>query len=178
VRWRNGDHGYGVVTKSLHWLIAVLIATQFAVGYLLEVGGHGRGRGRGRGGESGRGRGRGGDYEPFGDDTLLTVHVVLGATILALATVRLVWRLTTPLPPWATSLTRGERRLAHWTERSLYMLMIAIPITGLLLVISDDDLLVAHITAHLAFFVALAVHVGLVLKHQVIQHDHLLGRMT
>lgn len=103
--FRNGPHGYGLVTRTLHWTVVLAIAVQFAIGYLLDVddSGRGRGRGRGRGEEPGKGqgRGRGGDdgYELFGDDTLLTAHVLLGLAILLLGTVRLVWRLTTPLPP-------------------------------------------------------------------------------
>jgi cytochrome b561 len=31
-------------------------------------------------------------------------------------------------------------------------------------VLGDDDLLVIHVAAHIMFFVALAVHVGLVLR--------------
>ena len=175
---RNGEHGYGLVTKSLHWAIAAAIAAQLVVGYLLE-GESGRGRGRGRGGESGQGRGRGGDdLDVFGDDSLLTLHVVLGLTILTLATVRLVWRRTTPLPPWAPTLSAGERTLAHWTERALYVLMFAIPITGLTLVFTgDDDLLLLHVTTHIAFFVVITLHVGLVLKHQLVDRDRLLWRM-
>jgi cytochrome b561 len=179
VRWRNGPEGYGVVTKALHWSMATLLVAQFVVGYLLEGQESGRGRGRGRGGGSGRGRGRGGGYEVFGDDTLLNVHVVLGLTILVLACVRLAWRLATPLPPWAEALSARQRTLAHWVERALYLLMFAIPISGLVLVIADDDdLLGVHIAAHLAFFVVIAVHVGSVLWHQLVRGDGLLGRMT
>ena len=80
---RSGDHGYGALAKTLHWLTVVALVAQFTIGYLLDVddSGHGRGRGRGRGGESGRGRGRGGDDDGgYLDDpgTLLTVHVLLG----------------------------------------------------------------------------------------------------
>lgn len=32
MRLRNGEHGYGVVTKTLHWLTVVAIIAQFAVG--------------------------------------------------------------------------------------------------------------------------------------------------
>lgn len=184
MRFRNGEHGYGLVTKVLHWSIAAAIAAQFLVGYLLDPddGGRGRGRGRGRGGESGhgRGRGRGGEdgYDIFGDDGLLTVHVVLGVTILTLAVVRLAWRLTTPLPPWAPTLSEGERTLEHWLERLLYLLMFAIPASGLALVAAgDDDVLGLHVASHVAFFVVIAIHVGLVAKHQVIDRDGLLRRM-
>lgn len=178
-RFRNGEHGYGVVTKTLHWLVVAAMAAQFAVGYLMDAGGRGRGRGRGRGGESGRGRGRGGEYDVFGDDTLLTIHVVLGLTILVLAAIRVVWRRMTPLPPWAPTLSSAERKLAHWTETALYVLMFAIPITGLALVLSgDDELLPVHVASHIAFFVAIAAHIGLVLKHQLVNRDGLLSRMT
>jgi cytochrome b561 len=108
---------------------------------------------------------------------LLTVHVVIGASVLLVATIRLVWRLTTPLPPWAPTLSRRERRLVHWTERALYACMFAIPITGLWLVAGDDAALTAHVTAHIAFFVAVAAHVGLVVKHQLLDRDRYVRRM-
>lgn len=44
--------------------------------------------------------------------------------------------------------------------------------------IADDiALLVVHIALHIAFFVTLALHVGLVLKHQFLRSDRLLNRM-
>lgn len=181
--WKNRSDGYGRVTKLLHWTVATAIASQFAVGYLMDAddSGRGRGRGRGRGGESGRGRGRGrgGEYDVFGEDALFTLHVALGVTIIVLATLRLIWRMSTSLPDWAPGLSAFERGLAHWTERALYVLMFAIPISGLALVVTDDDDLVGfHIAAHLAFFAAIAFHVGLVLKHQLLDRDGLLRRMT
>jgi cytochrome b561 len=36
MRLRNGEHGYGVVTKLLHWLTVVAIAGQFFVGWTME----------------------------------------------------------------------------------------------------------------------------------------------
>lgn len=179
VRFRNGEHGYGLVTKTLHWMIVAAITIQLIIGYAMEASSGGQGRGRGRG--EGSGRGRGGDsegYDVFGDDALVTVHVALGLTILTLATIRLIWRLTTPLPPWAEGLSASERTLAHWTEKALYVLMFAIPITGLLLVwAGDDDVLVVHVATHVAFFVVISLHVGPVLKHQLIDRDRLLRRM-
>ena len=65
---RNGAHGYGLVTKTLHWAMVLAILTQFVIGYTMDAGESGRGRGRGRGEGSGHGRGRGGGYDPFGSD--------------------------------------------------------------------------------------------------------------
>jgi len=168
---------YGRTTRVLHWLTVVALAAQFTIGYVMEAGGQGRGRGRGRGGESGRGRGRGGELEVFGDEPLLTAHVLLGVSILVLALIRLWWRRRTPLPPWAPGLSATERAIAHWTERALYALLIVVPATGLWLVLVSDDAVGLHVAAHIAFFVALAFHLGLVLKHQLIDRDHLLRRM-
>jgi len=172
------EQGYGRVTKILHWLTVAALATQFTIGYLLDVGGRGRGRGRGRGGESGRGRGRGGDIDVFGDNRLLTAHVLLGVTILVLAGVRLAWRRRSTLPPWAEGLSPAERKLAHWTERALYVLLFVIPLTGLWLVLVSEDAVALHIASHIAFFCVVAAHIGLVLKHQLIDRDHLIRRMT
>ena len=175
----RGVPGYSPLAKVLHWLTFVLMVGQFALGYLMEVGGSGRGRGRGRGDGPGRGRGRGGDeaLTLFGENRLLTAHVVLGVSILALTLLRLYWRRRKGLPPWATGLSPTERGLAHWTERALYFLLFAIPLSGLYLVFVSDDAVGVHIGSHLAFYVAFAAHVGLVIKHQVVDRDGLLGRM-
>jgi cytochrome b561 len=187
VRLRNDASGYGAVTKTLHWATVVALVAQLVVGYLLDdESGRGRGRGRGRGGESGQGRGRGGDT----DDgalaglldgelvTLLAVHVALGLTILVVTLARLVWRRLTPLPPWAPGLSAAERRLAHGTELALYGSLLVMPATGVVLLLSDDDdLLWLHVTSHVVFFGALALHLALVLKHQLVDRDRLLNRM-
>ncbi len=104
--------------------------------------------------------------------------MLLGVTILVLATVRLLWRQRTPLPPWAPGLSATERILAHWTERSLYVLLFVMPLSGLWLVLVNDDAVAVHVASHIAFFVVVAAHVGLVLKHQLINRDGLLRRMT
>ena len=122
---------YGRTTRTLHWLTVAALATQFVVGYTMEADDSGRGRGRGRGSGSGRGRGRGGDdLEVFGNDQLLTVHVLLGVTILVLATVRLLWRRHSTLPPWAPGLSASERTLAHWTERAALRPAVRHPLNG------------------------------------------------
>jgi cytochrome b561 len=178
VKARNGAHGYGFVTRWLHWVTVGLLLAQFVVGYLMEDHG-GRGRGRGRGGDgsgSGRGRGRGGEDEAL---ALLPLHVSLGIAIIAIAIVRVFWRLSTPLSPWAESLSSAERRIATLTERSLLTLLFLIPLTGLVLVLGeDDDLLGVHIAAHIAFYAAVAAHLALVLGHRLGTGDSLLARMV
>jgi cytochrome b561 len=84
------EPAYGRVTKTFHWLTVALLATQFTVGYFLDVDGRG-------------------DLDVFGDDALLTVHVLLGVTILVVAAARRYWRHRTTLPPWAEGLSPAER---------------------------------------------------------------------
>ena len=130
----NGPNGYGNVTKALHWVTFLALSAQFTVGYFMDVDDSGRGHGRGRGGDSdgsGQGRGRGGDDDLLSDGgNLLTVHVALGLLILTLAVVRVTWRRIDGLPPWAEALSHGQRRLAHWTEKALLVLIFAIPQPG------------------------------------------------
>ena len=51
------------------------------------------------------------------------------------------------------------------------------PLSGIGLLLVDDDLLVLHVTTHVVFFAALAAHLGLVLKHQLVDRDRLLRRI-
>lgn len=37
MRWRNGEHGYGIVTKVLHWSTVALLVGQLTVGYVMET---------------------------------------------------------------------------------------------------------------------------------------------
>jgi len=131
------------------------------------------------------------------EDMLLLVHAAFGVGILLLAVIRVLWRSSGSLPDWAEGLSEVERRVVHRLERVLYSLLFLIPLTGLGLVLgsgedwdlggrewrapwewADDDVLLgAHIATHLTFFVALALHVGLVLKHQLVDRDRLLNRM-
>jgi len=153
---KNGPHGYGLVTKSLHWLTVLLVAAQFTVGYLMEDGGgHGRGRGRGEG----SGHGRGGDGSDFADIDLLPLHAALGVAILAIAITRVGWRRSTDLPPWDERLSTWQRTWAHRNEQVLLVSLFAIPLTGLgLLLGGEDDYLWAHVAAHVLFLAALASH--------------------
>ncbi|HLU52041.1 MAG TPA: cytochrome b/b6 domain-containing protein [Acidimicrobiia bacterium] len=182
--FRPGEHGYGTVTKVLHWLTFVALVVQFVVGYAID---------------------RFDDLlEPVANrffageaEGLVLVHAGLGVVILALAIIRLVWRRVAGLPPWAPTLSEGERRLAHATETILYGLLFLVPLSGLGLFFlsgeewdvgsstwrapwewfDDDALLSVHIVGHVLVFVAFAVHVGLVSKHQFVDRDGLLRRM-
>lgn len=91
------------------------------------------------------------------------LHVLLGVTILVLGVLRVVWRRMTPLPPWDPRLSRTDQRIVHATEVTLLSLQLLVPVTGILLVAGDDDLVWLHVAGHVAFFLALAAHLTMVL---------------
>ena len=182
---RTSPDGYGLVAKALHWVTVAALTAQLVIGYSMDWddSGHGHGRGRGRGGDggdgdaggddSGHGRGRGGGDDAsagLGDDPLVAVHVGLGLTILSIGLLRILWRRLDSLPAWDDRLSDRDRRWAPRIERTLLALLLLIPLTGLPLVLTgEDDLVPLHVATHLAFFAALAAHVGLVLRRGLLR---------
>lgn len=210
MRLRNGEHGYGVVTKVLHWLTVAAIAAQFGVGLTMEadddatfdveedrldqfedyIKDQGDAAEERFEAEIERMEDALDAREDAFDDNPITaafaepgislpeVHVALGVSILLLGLMRVLWRATTPLPPWAPHYSAGERRLEGALEKALLALLFAVPASGLALVIAgDDDWLPWHIAAQLLLLAAIATHVGLVLKHTVLRRNRHLARM-
>jgi cytochrome b561 len=57
-------------------------------------------------------------------------HKWVGVTVLTLALLRLLWRLSHPAPPLAASMPRWQRIGAHTGHGLLYLLLFAMPLTG------------------------------------------------
>ncbi|NYJ01230.1 cytochrome b561 [Nocardioides thalensis] len=185
MRLRNGQHGYGAVTKALHWLTVALFATQFVVGYTMDTDpdlpqvecdpvGEGRSGGDTSDAEDERldrveerCEAREDAREQAAEEQIPTLHVVLGIAILAVGLVRVAWRRLTPLPPWDPRLSTTDQRVVHATEAVLLSLMFVVPATGLLLV-ADRDLVALHVVAHVCFFVALGAHLTMVLGRRLL----------
>ena len=182
--------GYPRATKLLHWATVVVLAAQLLVGYQLDddaarAAVEAREEQLEERADRNEAREEAleeradalADREEAGDTPLLPLHVGLGLTVLALAAVRLARRKVVPLPPWAEQLSGPERTWAHRSEQSLYLALVAMPLSGLGLLLVTDDLLPVHVASHVLLYVALAAHVGLVLKHQLLLRDGLLRRM-
>jgi cytochrome b561 len=173
---RNGPAGYGLVTKTLHWLTVAALAAQFAIGYGIDA----------------VSAWVAGTDDSDSDEAAVFVHGWLGGAILVLVLIRLAWRFGTPLPPWSDRLTERDRRLEAFTEWALYLALFAIPLSGFALlylsgeerdvaedrewqppydVVGDDTALAVHIGGHVLLYVTLAIHVGLALRRRT------LGRM-
>jgi hypothetical protein len=177
---RNGEHGYGVVTKSLHWLTFLVVVAQFVVGYTMGVDGVDRAADRREdaceaAGDSEAAEAeeesceeqadRAEDAAKDAEDGPSDLHVALGVTVLVLGGLRVLWRATTPLPPWSPRYGRLGRSLQHWLEKAMLGLLFLVPASGLLL-LRSDDLVALHVAAHIAFYVTVGAHVLLQLLHR------------
>jgi cytochrome b561 len=102
---RNSTDSFGLITRLIHWGMALLILSLFALGLRITW------------------------MEPsLANLWLYGLHKTLGLTALGLVTLRILWHLISPPPgPKATGGTRLFIRAWHWT---LYALMIATPIAG------------------------------------------------
>jgi cytochrome b561 len=103
----SGAPLYTGTAKVLHWLIVVLLIAQFTVAWIMP--------------EMRR------DTAP---ETLINLHLSIGVLIIAVAIVRLAWRVShgepAPLdgiPPWQIA----SARIVHWL---LYVLLFVIPPLG------------------------------------------------
>ena len=173
---------YTPTAIALHWVLAVALVGLFAFGlYMTSL--------------------------PFSPARLkyFNWHKWAGVTVLALSAVRLVWRLTHPAPALpATALAAmppWQRAAHHATHLGLYALFFVVPLVGWayssaagfpvvlfgVLPLPDfvpmDKSLAEFIKPwHQIFAYALAAlvlaHVGAALKHQLIDRDGLLLRMS
>ena len=176
--------GYRASQKVLHWVTVLAVAAQFVVGYNLDLDGDCDPAGEDRsGGDTSDAEeerldrleeaceARADDYDLLGGGLdLAELHLALGLTVLALGVVRPLWRRFAGLPPWSEHLSAGQRRLVHWIERALLLLLVVVPISGLVLVATGDDAwLPLHVGAHVAFFVALAAHLSTNLRPAILR---------
>lgn len=100
--------GYGTTARLLHWLVALLILLMIPAGYLMT----GEGLARGT------------------RDALFLFHKNVGAALIAIVALRLVWRLTHPPAPLPAHLPGWQRRAAGLSHAGLYVLMVVMPLSG------------------------------------------------
>lgn len=178
----NSSAGYGSLTKALHWLTVALFAFQLLSANVmtrLAPGGTGLG---------------------LGQDAWYNWHKSIGLVALLVALARMWARRQGELPPWAPALSERERAFVHRAEQVLYAAMLLMPVSGFLYVMAggygvrlfgiielanpigpwpalSGIARWAHSIAGWMLIAALAGHIGLVLRHQLVLRDGLLWRM-
>jgi cytochrome b561 len=101
----NRPRHFNLLARLLHWSMALAILAMLFVGAGMVV--------------SLRHR-----------DQLLALHRPLGIAILLLAIIRLINRLTRPIPPLPADLPAIQKLAAHASHWLLYGLMLAMPLIG------------------------------------------------
>lgn len=171
---------YTAVAIALHWLMAVAFALMLASGLMMD------------------------DLEPALKFQVFQWHKSLGVTLLVLFFVRLGWRLLHKPPALPASVQGLEKLAAHAGHWGLYALMLAMPLTGWLMVSSSVFGLPtivfglfewphipgvvmneavsglskeAHEILAWVFMALIAGHIAAVVKHLVIDKHNLLPRM-
>src|SRR5258705_3550303 len=96
---------FAAFSRLLHWTMAAMVLTMLCIGVAMVV-------------------------SLANYHALLSIHRPLGIAILILVVVRFVNRLVNPPPPFPATMSRAERRVAHWSELTMYGLMFALPLVG------------------------------------------------
>lgn len=169
---------YTNLSILLHWLIALLIISTFALGLTMV------------------------DIPGITPTKLkyFSWHKWLGVTVLGLACVRLLWRLTHRAPAYPPSMRNWEKSAAKGLHGLLYVLMFAVPISGYfyslasgvpvvylgivpLPVLIDANpewkpiLKQVHYALNMTLLASVVLHIGAALKHLFIDRDGVFKRM-
>ena len=127
------------------------------------------------------------------------LHKSVGLTLFALILFRVYWRVTHTPPAMLTSYKAWERKLATGTHHFLYLLMVAIPLTGLLMSLNSkfginwfgmhvfdgvdnkdvrDTFEDLHGLGANLIIALIIVHIVGALKHHFLDKDATLSKMT
>jgi len=196
---KNSATRYTKTAIVLHWLVAICIFAMFALGWFMA--------------ELPKDAPKQMAYDLFDlgiyswqlsaeaspRTFYFNLHKSLGVTILALIALRIFWRVTHRPPPLLSSYKAWETKLAHGTHHLLYLLMLAVPLSGLTMAIMskygvkwfgialikglDNNPLretfeEVHELLGIVILVVLALHILGALKHKFIDKDDTLKRMS
>lgn len=168
---------YGPGARFFHWLIVILVLAMIPMGLVMA-------------------NIAGGTLQ----NVLYVSHESLGLTILALMLLRLIWRLTHKPPPPSPALNHLEIVASGANHWLLYLVLLAMPVSGYLLVVAGGypltyfDLgqiprLVAkdknfselaetvHLSLQWVIYALVLLHAAAALHHHFIRHNDVLARM-
>lgn len=174
---RNTELQWGSIAKLLHWSVAIAVLVMLGLGWWA-------------------------DRLPYGKlkVDVFWVHKSLGMLVLATMTLRLIWRVVNPAPTLPAGLKAWERWAAHGTHYGLYVLLLAMPLSGWVInsaanfplsvfgwfqvpaiVGPDDDLKelasMVHWFLSWSIVAMVCLHVAAALKHHFVLGDNVLRRM-
>jgi cytochrome b561 len=174
------DHGaYAKSAIAMHWIIALLIFAAFGLGlYMTDIPG----------------------FTPT-KLKLFSYHKWIGITVLIFAVLRVLWRLTHPAPGPVPGMPKWQHAAAEAAHLGLYLLILAVPLTGYLLSVAagvkvvylglwelpmpfdksdalKDIFGMAHEWLNWTMAAIVVLHILAALKHHVVDRDGTLRRMV
>ena len=126
------------------------------------------------------------------------LHKSIGVTIFALILIRIFWRMTHKAPALLASYKAWESKLAKNVHRLLYVLMVALPLSGIVMAVASkygikwfglefiggldnkplrEAFKEVHEIVGLVILLLVIVHIIGALKHKFIDKDETLNRM-
>lgn len=195
----NVSNRYTKTAVVLHWLIAIAIFGMFALGWYMS--------------ELPKEAPKQMAYDLF-DLGIYTwqlaeeasprtfyfnLHKSIGITLLGLIAFRIFWRITHKPPALLSSYKAFERKLATGAHHLLYFLMVALPVSGIVMAISSkygvkwfgleflpgldnkglrDVFKEVHEIIGAIILLVIIVHIVGALKHKFIDKDTTMQRMT
>jgi len=172
------ETAYDPTTRFLHWLNAILATIAIALAYGIS----------------------GAPRHSAAREWLLTLHGSVGIAILAAVLFWAGWRLRHRAPPLRLLLTRFEIVLAHATQAALFLLFVAMPISGYLILAAAgrpvsffglvgipplvpesgrlaQAALVLHLSGQFLIYGFVGLHIAAALVHGLIRRDGVFERM-
>lgn len=175
---KNTGDTYGSVTKTLHWLISLLIICMLIFGFILSDMS---------------------DKNPMKSE-LIGLHKSVGMTVLLLMILRLAWRFINPQPALPITVPDWEKFSARSVQVLFYLVLFIMPISGWVMsslgghpvmfwgwfntalpFTKNTQLAEEFFTVHgvIAWVIIglLVLHVGAAFKHHFIEKNNVLRKM-
>lgn len=178
---QSNSQYYTRTAQVLHWVMALIFIVAWGIGFY-----------------SGNFLSYDVDGSFKGD--VITLHKNIATTIIFLVLIRIFWRYTHPAPKLPDTMSPLMQKLAHVGHLMLYLILLALPITGCLFswsaghpapvlylfeiprLVQDNPELMAivkPIHIYLSWFAGLLIvgHAAAALKHHFVDGDHVLRSM-
>jgi cytochrome b561 len=170
--------GYSLTARVLHWLTAALVLTMIPIGIAMANADFGAAQ-----------------------DTLYHLHRSIGALLIPIVVLRLLYRWRHPAPPLPDDIPAIQQAAAHLTHWGLYALLIVQPLVGWIATSAyrapvlffwmfelppiwpvnqpfSERLFALHGYIGFAIVLLLCAHIGAALFHHFVRRDRVLMRMV
>ena len=171
---RNTLAEYGLISKLLHWISALLLFAQIPLGfYLVDL--------------------------DFGTEriNLENIHITIGLSIFYLVILRLLYKSLNPTPKLGPSVFTGQKFLAKLNHVLLYVTILSVTISGILKKLFNGETLTIfykkiqiqdnfelgelfydiHVVSNYVLIGLIIIHILAVVTHKLFFDDNLLKKI-